>query len=433
MPKDPKRWSDPLIATPNVTLTKRDVHDYYAQKSVQKRIRAAVGAGDMLVRQSFEPGNNVLRRKSPEGDNIKFKDLLKIPRITEAHQTFGKKVNFLLADVDPQPGVPWEKTKSIAETIAKTMAMHDDVKDVQVRFSGNRGFYVQGNMDKKIDVNKAREVTKKVLHGIAQRPDVTFGIADKGQIRIDLTPLKNKGSIKAPYSLDARTGLVSAPVKVDDIGKVKKTDFEIGKIKMAAIKNATIRHENGKYVLYNRAGTKVLGRHPSKEKALSQERAIQVSKRAKLVKSGSQEFAPGIPASRAVNTIPTAQDKTWTLAVQKHEAERAGTHYDLRLVDPTTSQAHSFAIPKARLPDSNDRPLLAVQQPTHTADYALRFTGTIPKGTYGAGKVTMPIKEKVQIIQSNADKIKFQRPNGTEFVLFRMQGNNWGLKKKKTS
>lgn len=34
-----------------------------------------------------------------------------------------------------------------------------------------------------------------------------------------------------------------------------------------------------KYCLYNSKGTKVLGRHPSKEKAKAQERVIQVHKR----------------------------------------------------------------------------------------------------------------------------------------------------------
>ncbi len=144
-----------------------------------------------------------------------------------------------------------------------------------------------------------------------------------------------------------------------------------------------------------------------------------------------REFAPGIPTKRSIDPIPTIKNKAWMLAVQKHEALRAGTHFDLRLVDPNTRKAHSFAIPKTRFPDSNDKPILAVEQPTHTATYALNFTGTIPKGTYGAGKVTMPIKEKVDIVKSNADQINFQRANGSEFVLFRMEGQNWGLKKKK--
>jgi hypothetical protein len=74
-----------------------------------------------------------------------------------------------------------------------------------------------------------------------------------------------------------------------------------------------------------------------------------------------------------------------------------------------------------------------MQQPTHTADYALNFEGEIPKGTYGAGKVTMPFKEPVEVIKSTADKIHFQRDNGQKFVLFRTgsEGPRWGFKRLK--
>jgi hypothetical protein len=37
-----------------------------------------------------------------------------------------------------------------------------------------------------------------------------------------------------------------------------------------------IRQEGNKYVLYNRAGTRVLGRHPSRQAAMKQEYAVLV-------------------------------------------------------------------------------------------------------------------------------------------------------------
>lgn len=40
-----------------------------------------------------------------------------------------------------------------------------------------------------------------------------------------------------------------------------------------------IRKEGTKWVLYNKAGTKKLGTHPTKASALKQERAIQANKR----------------------------------------------------------------------------------------------------------------------------------------------------------
>lgn len=40
-----------------------------------------------------------------------------------------------------------------------------------------------------------------------------------------------------------------------------------------------IKKSGKKWILYNKAGTKILGRHPSKAKALKQEAAIHVNKR----------------------------------------------------------------------------------------------------------------------------------------------------------
>lgn len=366
-----------LIDSPFATLTKGDVQDYYAR--VANKILKATGNRETILRQSFSPDNVVLRRKDHKGNFIRVNsgdELAKWvkQRATEIHPTFGKLTNTLVADIDPGDKVPWKKVKSIAETAAKSMKTDPGVKGVQVQFSGDRGFYVHGLMDKKMDIDKARAKVKAALQGVAARPDVTFGKADATEIRIDTTPFKNRGSIKAPYSLSARTGLVAAPVSLKDLPGVRKKDFTIENVKKAAA-----------------------------------------------------EFAPGIPASRSISKIPQIKNKAWTLAVQLHDAKKAGKHFDLRLVDPKTHKAHSFAVPKARLPTSRDRMLLAIQQPTHTADYALNFEGTIPMGTYGAGKVTMPIKEKVRVVSANARKIQFERDNGKRYTLFHTKDKNWGF------
>lgn len=39
-----------------------------------------------------------------------------------------------------------------------------------------------------------------------------------------------------------------------------------------------IKREGDQWILYNSTGEKVLGRHPTRAKALAQERAVQISK-----------------------------------------------------------------------------------------------------------------------------------------------------------
>jgi hypothetical protein len=146
-----------------------------------------------------------------------------------------------------------------------------------------------------------------------------------------------------------------------------------------------------------------------------------------------REFAPGIPLKRPVERLPRITPKTinrWTVAVQDHEAARAGRHYDLRLVDPDAGKAHSWAIPKAHLPEPGER-LLAVQTFTHTPEYALHFGEKKPevigKG-YGKGRVRMALKEPADIIESNNNLVRFNVYQGKdiqEYLLRRTKDNKW--------
>jgi bifunctional non-homologous end joining protein LigD len=69
--------------------------------------------------------------------------------------------------------------------------------------------------------------------------------------------------------------------------------------------------------------------------------------------------------------------------VQKHQAHRAGLHYDFRL--QRGSVLWSWAVRKGLSLDPKDRHV-AVHVEDHPLDYAV-FTGNIPDGQYGAGNV----------------------------------------------
>ena len=570
-PKDPQRWQEVIIDGSFGKLTKQDVYDYYQRSDIRNKILSAIrasGSPETILRQSFAPGHTVLRRKDHQGNLIDlsrakdFNDWAKL-RMSEIHPVFGKQTNMLLADIDPGEKVPWQKVKSIAETIAKTMGTSDDVKDVQVQFSGDRGFYVKGILNQAIDINAARKKVKDLMDGLVQRPDITLSKAAPNQIRIDTTPLKNRGSIKAPYSLSAVTGLVAAPVDLKKLLSVQRSDFKIDNIKTAAedaltagtlagggllaaggafgagllpktvyhgTRSNDVAHQIKKDALRSAAELNYPARtsqaripdvYVSPDKGIARDYATAYGRDgykkrllkirlpqsewdkfkpndgdwshsyrrepipSKYIKGGkgynylnvlkenlkslpthirksptkfglgaagilgglgllgygtsrllskdaSAEFAPGIPAAKTIDPIPSIKNKAWMLSVQQHDAKKAGKHYDVRLVDPKSHKAHSFAVPRSRLPTKRDRMLLAIQRPTHTEQYAMDFEGKIPAGTYGAGQVKIKMQEPISVIKANADLIDFERSNGQRFVLFRTKGNNWGFKRKKT-
>lgn len=360
-------WNEIIVDAPYGKLSKRDVYEHY--KRVKNKIFEELLNKPILIRQSFTPENIVLRRKDPQGNLLYLTpetyNRLTEKRLTEIHRVFGDKTDEAVVDIDPGRNVSWEEIK---ETAKKVREQLKDLygKDPQLQFSGGRGFYVKVKLDKPQNIAQIREQLKEKLRTIAHDRLVMYPPQEK-QIRLDLAPMKSGGSYRAPYSIATHTGLVSKPVNWKDLPKIEKEDF--------------------------------------------------------MVKQ-NEFFAPGIPAGRAINPIPKVQNKNWLLAIQEHKAERAGKHWDVRFVDPETQQAHSFAMRKTKLPRKNIQ--LAVQQPTHTADYATTFSGTIPEG-YGAGKVKLKEVTPITVVSAHPNAIKFVR-NNKLYVLFRMEGNKWGFR-----
>lgn len=101
--------------------------------------------------------------------------------------------------------------------------------------------------------------------------------------------------------------------------------------------------------------------------------------------------------------MPLSHNQEILFTRQRHEAERAGLHYDYRIV--VGDKAFSWAT-KKQLP-SPGTSILLHEQPIHTADYALSERVEIPKGQYGAGVTTLDWVGKGRIDNPEEDKEKF--------------------------
>jgi bifunctional non-homologous end joining protein LigD len=82
--------------------------------------------------------------------------------------------------------------------------------------------------------------------------------------------------------------------------------------------------------------------------------------------------------------------------IVKHEAKRAGLHYDFRFRKPKSKMWDSFAVRKG-VPTKTGEKVLAVKTTEHTEKEA-RLTGVLSSG-YGAGKFTMQDDGKCEIMK----------------------------------
>lgn len=138
-----------------------------------------------------------------------------------------------------------------------------------------------------------------------------------------------------------------------------------------------------------------------------------------------KEYAPGLP-SRAdygdIGILPV--DDVATLVRQRHKADRAGLHEDLRIGTP--SGLLSWAVPK-ELPEGPEK-RLAVRQPVHTWSYK-DFQGRLGHG-YGKGTVEKVEETPVVILKRSPSHIMFTRgdsKNAPIYNLVQTKDKNWLL------
>ena len=139
----------------------------------------------------------------------------------------------------------------------------------------------------------------------------------------------------------------------------------------------------------------------------------------------ADDFAPGLPSREDygdVNILPV--DDIATMVRQRHKADKAGLHEDLRL--GTTSGMLSWAVPRFLPEGENKR--LAVRQPVHAWSYN-DFEGRLGHG-YGKGTVSQIEKTPVVILKRTPSHILFTRGDSKDAPIYNLvqtKDKNWLL------
>lgn len=133
---------------------------------------------------------------------------------------------------------------------------------------------------------------------------------------------------------------------------------------------------------------------------------------------------PGLPDRKAHPELPEVKEPTtWQFGIHKHEAEKRGLHWDLRLANG--EGAYSWSMPP-KMPAPGES-LLVHEEPIHSREY-IDWQGQIPKGTYGAGKVSLKDRDKIEVVNARPGHISFNLYKGygpEEFTLHRVGGKIW--------
>lgn len=131
----------------------------------------------------------------------------------------------------------------------------------------------------------------------------------------------------------------------------------------------------------------------------------------------------GIPDKNKVTDPRNTKNEIWPISIQKHFADRAGLHYDIRLGDPKKKIGHSWVV--RHLPDFGEK-VLAKQTSDHSLNY-FDFSGEIKKG-YGKGKVELEHRGDAIVTKSSPDKISFVINKGRtpyRYSILRLKDKNF--------
>ncbi|MFD0045163.1 ATP-dependent DNA ligase [Pseudarthrobacter scleromae] len=259
----------------------------------------------------------------------------------------------LVLDLDPGEGAGLEACVEVA-LLARTILQDVGMDPVPVT-SGSKGIHLYAALDRSQTSEQISAFARELARALeADHPDLAVSDMKKslrkGKVLVDWSQNNAAKTTIVPYSLRGRpTPMVAAPRTWEEIGSPGLTHLDYREV-MRRVQDGTDPFA----VVVDAGGDPRLGKYRSMRDPAK-----------------TPEPFTGAPGSGD------------TFVIQEHHASRL--HYDFRLENEGVLV--SWALPKG-VPESSGKNHLAVQTEDHPLDYA-GFEGTIPKGEYGAGEVTI--------------------------------------------
>ena len=227
-------WDTILIESPfGFKLDKEGVYRYYADPKIHAELLNELNGHPAIVVYRYGT-RDILKRHPKPGEKklIEIKKFLENPndpsdlvfhtarRAVEFHKVMKPRTDEVVVDIDPGDEVPLNYLKAVVKEVYKVIKNFPGVTDVEIRYSGGRGFYVIGKLNKPMGIDRLRRLLKEDLETNIDLEDVVVGRKPAPhQVNLDLAPMKRGGSYRAIYSLNLSTGLASVRVPLSKLDK----------------------------------------------------------------------------------------------------------------------------------------------------------------------------------------------------------------------
>ncbi len=258
-------------------------------------------------------------------------------------------------DLDPGPGVGLPECAEVARA-ARELLADVGLECVPVT-SGSKGIHLYAHLDGEHDSDYVNAFAKQVAQALeAALPELVVSTMAKvqreGRVFVDWSQNNGNKTTITPYSLRGRDEpTVAVPRTWDEL------DGDLRQLTIDEVPERLVQHGDPMAALAAPANDR-------------------------LAKYRSMRDAGRTPEPVPDRVVVGRQGDP-TFVIQEHRARRL--HWDFRL--ERDGVLVSWALPKG-VPTSASGNHLAVQTEDHPLEYGT-FAGTIPKGEYGAGEVTI--------------------------------------------
>ena len=333
----------------------------------------------------------------------------------------------IVIDLDPGQDVDLDTTAKVAVRVRDLLS--EAGLDSFPVTSGSKGIHLYARLDKAVTAASAAKVAKEIAHSLAkQTPDLVTATMKRslreGKVFVDWSQNSGAKTTVAPYSLRGRAEpWVAAPRSWEELGDgglahlhwdevLKRLDsegdllegLETSAAKSSAKRSGAKKSASGekKGSAKSRSGSRGTTRSGGGEKSSSSSKNDDDPHRVATEEGCDTEPTSPDAVVTSLDEYRRKRDRRRTpepfegevetdrsgaegpiFVIQEHHARRL--HYDLRLEHHGVLA--SWAVPK-NLPTESKDQRLAVNTEDHPLGYET-FEGTIPKGEYGAGEMTI--------------------------------------------